>query len=61
MSKKRKTLEEVFNKCIESNNLIFNSDFAKKISIKHNFSNHHDLTHIERKKLLPQVMIYQLI
>ena len=57
MSKKRKTLEEVFNKCTESNNLVFDSDFAKKISIKHNFSNHHDLTHIERKKLLPQVMI----
>tara|TARA_Y100000766_G_C18777912_1_gene541766 strand:- start:157 stop:945 length:789 start_codon:yes stop_codon:yes gene_type:complete len=57
LSKKRNTLEEVFVRCVESENLVFDSDYAKEISIKHNFSNHHDLTHIERKELLPKAMI----
>jgi len=57
MNKKSQVLTEIFQICQQQNNYIFDNELVKDISKKVGFGNPFDVTKIDNKKKLPEILI----
>lgn len=56
MSKKEKVITELFKICKKKKNYKFDNNLVKKLSVKHKFGNPFDVTKIDNKEKLPDIL-----
>jgi hypothetical protein len=57
MSKKQQVIEEIYNICKKKNDWRFHNDLVKDISKKYGFGNPFDVTKLDNKTILPDILI----
>ncbi len=55
-NKKNKAITEIFEICMNKNNLLFDNDLVKQVCNKHNVGNPFDTTKSDRSDKLPEVL-----
>lgn len=55
-SKKSKVIEKLFTICKQQNNYIFHNDLVKKVCVEVGFGNPFDVTKLDNKSKLPDVL-----
>ncbi len=56
-AKKKQVIEDLYKFCLARNNWVFTNDEVKQIATKHGFGNPFDVTKVDTKSVLPEVVL----